>query len=340
VCFHPLELRPKADDMNYTQARDKTMTVGRNDAVDREVSARTWLFWFYPPLFFAPELLIAFDSPILAMGIYAVLLVVLVIQRAFFTRSDAERNLYFGLLLLPLMRMTSLALPFTQLPVQYWHLTAATPLTLCALLLLRWFRHSRSSTRLGSNNLSFQLLIAFGGIALGIAATNVLQASPWANVNALLGLDSLLRWLPLSSALVITAVCEEIIYRALIQSQAVALFRGVGVIYSALLYAIMSVSSFTVPTLGSFQFAFVFLTALLFGCIVYWTGSIVGVSLAHALMNCTAMILLPLAQLQPDTDASTSVVIIGIVGAVIAAVPLFIVITHLDKKSKGNIAKS
>ncbi len=48
-----------------------------DDAVDREVSARTWLFWFYPPLFFAPELFIAFDSPILAMGIYAVLLVVL-----------------------------------------------------------------------------------------------------------------------------------------------------------------------------------------------------------------------------------------------------------------------
>ncbi len=90
----PLALRPKADDMNYTQARDKTITVGKRDAIDRDVAmgVRTWLFWFYPPLFFAPELLIAFDSPILAMGIYAVLLVVLVIQRAFFTRSDAERN--------------------------------------------------------------------------------------------------------------------------------------------------------------------------------------------------------------------------------------------------------
>ncbi len=322
--------------MNYTQAREKAVAVERGETRVLELNARRWLFWFYPPLFFAPELLIAFDNPVLAMSIYAILLVILVVQRAFFTRSDVERNLYFGLILLPLMRLTSLALPFTQLPVQYWHLVTAVPLIVCAMLLLRWFKHSQSQVQLGIGNVSLNLAVATGGVALGIAAANVLHATPWASVRALLGLDSMVAWLPLSMALVITALCEEIIYRAIIQSQAVAVYGGGGVVYTALLYAIMSVGSMTALGVGWLQFAFVLMVALLLGCIVYWTRSIVGVSLAHALMNCTAMILFPLTQLQPDPFAQYGLTLVGIIGVFVATVPLLLLVWHLDRKGASH----
>lgn len=321
--------------MNYTQAREKAVAVEGESRIT-ELNARRWLFWFYPPLFFAPELLIAFANPVWAMLLYASLLFVLVIQRAFFSRSDVERNLYFGLILLPLMRITSLALPFTQLPVQYWHLVTSVPLIICAGLLLHWFRHTHSQVQLGLGSVSMNLAVAMGGVALGMAAANVLQTTPWANVRALLDLDTLQAWLPLSGALVLTAVCEEIIYRALIQSQAVAVYGGGGVIYTALLYAIMSVGSMTAAGIGWLQFGFVFLVALLLGCIVHWTRSIVGVSLAHALMNCTAMILLPLSQLQPDSLVDYGLTLIGIIGAFVAAVPLLLLVWHLDRKGASH----
>ncbi len=321
--------------MNYTQAREKAVALGGEPRIS-ELNARRWLFWFYPPLFLAPELLIAYASPVLAMSIYALLLMLLVVQRAFFTRSDIERNLYFGLILLPLTRLTSLALPFTQLPVQYWHLVTATPLMICAGLLLYWFKRSRSQVQLGLGNVSLNMAVAFGGIALGIAAANILHATPWASVRALLNMDSLLAWLPLSGALLLTAVCEEIIYRAIIQSQAIAVYGPMGIFYTALLYAIMSVGSMTALGLGSLQFLFVFLVAALLGCIVHWTRSIVGVSLAHALMNCTAMVLFPLSQLQPDSLVQDGLTLMGIAGAFIAAVPLLLLVWHLDRKGASH----
>ncbi len=330
-----LALRLKTFDMNYTQAREKTVALGGGPRLS-ELNARRWLFWFYPPLFFAPELLIAFANPVLAMSIYALLLIVLMVQRAFFTRSDVERNLYFGLILLPLTRLTSLALPFTQLPVQYWHLVMVIPLMLCAGLLLYWFKGSRSQVQLGLGNVTLNMAVAMGGIALGIAAANVLHATPWASVQALLDLDSLAAWLPLSGALLMTAICEEVIYRAIIQSQAIAVYGRMGIPYTALLYAIMSVGSMTALGIGWLQFAFVFLVAVLLGCIVHWTRSIVGVSLAHALMNCTAMILFPLSQLQPDSLAQYSLTLMGIVGAFIAAVPLLLLVWHLDRKGASH----
>jgi hypothetical protein len=88
--------------------------------------------------------------------------------------------------------------------------------------------------------------------------------------------------------LLVTGFIEEVVFRGLILQAAVERLGRFGLVYAAAVYAAMQFAYG--PAL---HVVLVFFVGLIFGRIVMRTGSVLGVSLAHGLMNICMSLLLP-----------------------------------------------
>jgi hypothetical protein len=88
---------------------------------------------------------------------------------------------------------------------------------------------------------------------------------------------------------IFTGFTEEIIFRGLLQGLAVRMLGRWALVYISLLFAIMHIA-YRSPA----DLLFVFVVGLLFAYIVYWSGSILGVTLVHSTANITLFLIMPL----------------------------------------------
>jgi uncharacterized protein len=237
--------------------------------------------------------------------LHAIALLGLITYRTYLARIPAGRNLCLALCLLPIMRMLSLGLPYALLPRDSWHFLVSVPMLIAVILALRHMawrdldnpeeaNPDAPDIRVQSATLPALLLVGCGGLALGQIVFSgmkllALKDLSTANINS----APWLALLPVTSGLALSAICEEIIFRSMIQSSASPLIGGrISVLFTALLYAVMSLGNMAATNLLP-EFALVFVIALLFGVVVYWSGSIVGTSLAHIILNITTFVLLP-----------------------------------------------
>ncbi len=241
----------------------------------------------------------------LGLILHAVILLGLITYRTYLARIPAGRNLCMALCLLPIMRMLSLGLPYALLPKDSWHFLVSVPMLIAVIVALRHMAWRDADNpdeadtdtpgiRVQPAALPTLLLIGCGGLALGQIVFSgmkllALKELTPANISS----APLLALLPVTSGLALSAICEEIIFRSMIQSSAGQVMGGkASVLFTALLYAVMSLGNMAALSLLP-EFALVFVIALLFGVIVYWSGSIVGTSLAHIVLNITTFVLLP-----------------------------------------------
>ena len=145
--------------------------------------------------------------------------------------------------------------------------------------------------RLSWRSLPLQLLIGITGILLGYIEYLIPHPEPlvgaprWA-----------LTWLPVMILLIFTGLLEEVIFRGMMQTSSLQYFGWWGILYVAILYAIMHLGYWSL-----LNFLFVFAVAISFGIIVRKTGSIVGVSLSHGLTNVSLYLLFPFILAGPLT---------------------------------------
>ena len=105
-----------------------------------------------------------------------------------------------------------------------------------------------------------------------------------------------LTWMPVMILLIFTGLLEEIIFRGMMQTSSLQYLSRWGILYVAILYAIMHLGFWSL-----LNFLFVFTAAIAFGIIVRKTGSIVGVSLSHGLTNVSLYLLFPFILAGPLT---------------------------------------
>jgi membrane protease YdiL (CAAX protease family) len=252
-----------------------------------------WLLWGYLLLITAAELLTSLVQPQLGMLAHAALLIGLTLYGAF-GPLDERRKLALALTLAPLIRLLSLALPLTRFPQLAWYPIVALPLLLATWIVIRLLGVSRQTLGLRAGNLPVQLMLMGGGLGLGAIEYAILQPAP---LLGSLSLETL--WLPALILVVCTGFSEELIFRGLLQPVATpALGRG-ALLYVALLFAVLHIGYLSVSDV-----AFVFAVGLLFGYIVRWGGSILGVSLAHGLTNVTLFLILPYVSRNPGAAAT------------------------------------
>ncbi len=250
--------------------------------------SRPLVFWGYLLLLATAEVITATSSPLLGMSLHALLLVGLTLHGAL-GQQEEDRRLAMALTLAPLTRLLSLAMPLAKVPQVAWYPLISIPLLISAGIIIRALGISRHTLGLRLDNIALQLMLAGGGLGLGVAEYIILQPTPMVTTLSVssLGIAAL-------SLLIFTGFNEEFIFRGLLQPTAAPVLSRWAIVYVALLFAVLHIGY-----LSLIDFVFVLAVGLLFGQIVRWTNSIIGVTLAHGLTNITMFLVMPYANTDP-----------------------------------------
>lgn len=231
----------------------------------------------------AAELVLALVNPIGGIALDIVLLLLLVLHSSLAGQQPSHK-LYLALSLAPLIRILSLSMPLTDIPRIYWYVIVAVPLMVGAFLVTRRLGFSLREVGFARSEISLELLMGgSAGLVLGFAGYYVLKMpEPWVSsldVNQIL--------LPVI-ILLIAGFAEEATFRGVMQRCAMEALGRWGWVYVAFLFAILQVGY-----LSSFHFLFALAIGLFFGWVVLKTGSILGVSLAHGMINIILYLIAP-----------------------------------------------
>lgn len=251
-----------------------------------------WLLWLYLLLITLAELVTSVIDPQLGLILHALLLLGFMVHGAIAHRTSVGQ-FALALTLAPLIRMLSVSLPLLSFPQMAWYPIVSIPLLIAMWLIVRQIGLPRQALGLNRGNLAFELPVACIGIVLGVIEYVILR--PQAIVNSL-SWSTLL--LPGLSLLIFTGFTEEVIFRGLLQTLARPTLGRAAFVYVALLFAVLHVGYLSIVDV-----LFVFAVGLLFAYIVHWSGSILGVTLAHGLTNILLFLIMPYLELHPSATS-------------------------------------
>ncbi len=217
------------------------------------------------------EALTSFGNPRAGMALYCALLAALVIGAGFLRLAPA-RCLLLGVSLAPMVRISSLALPLGGVPPALAALAAGIPPLAAGAVVVYSAGLSRQQIGLQATRLHREGLLGSVGLLLG-PLLYLAQRQPPAGAPSLSAL-----WAPML-ALAGVGVIEEVLFRGIMQATAVQALGRPGILLPAALYAVLMGSA------SLFVGGVALAIGLLFGWIVQRRSSIVGVALAHALLN-------------------------------------------------------
>jgi CAAX protease family protein len=252
-----------------------------------------WRLWGYLLLIAAAELFTSVVNLYLGLVIHATLLVIFIV-RGGIGRVNIERRLTLALALAPLIRLLSLTLPLSIFPQLAWYPIVSVPLLVATWIIIRQLRLSRSDLGLGGTALPLQLMLVGGGLGLGAIEYYILIPGPlvavptWQTVL----LSSL-------TLFVFTGLTEELIFRGLIQTAALPILGRWALVYVSLLFAVLHIGYLSVVDV-----VFVFMVGMIFAYIVRWSGTILGVTLAHGMTNTTLFLIMPVVAQQPSRTSA------------------------------------
>ena len=205
-----------------------------------------------------------------------------IVNVAFFSRSDNIRKILIPLLLVPLLRILSLAIPIPHIVPIFWFLLVGIPLLLATFIVVRVIGLPTLSLKQSFIKWFFQVLFGLSGIPIGVLAAHLFSSTSMIPGKTI-------GWI-ISGAIILTlfsALIEEIIFRGLLQNVSLDSYGLIGLLISSAVYAIM-----TVGTLSPGYVIFFGITGLLFAVWVKISGSLWGVILAHSLVNIIFLLLL------------------------------------------------
>lgn len=210
------------------------------------------------------------------------LLVLVLVNHYLLAQREAEfPPALIVLAAVPLLRITSLATAQEEFSTVSQYAVAGVPLLAAGVAGVRllgpeWFVPTLRS-------LPLQAVVALGGVPLGLAAFLIARPEPVVDTSSVGRL--------LLAALVVvvcTAVAEELFFRGVCQRALSGLFGRSAYLWSTLLFAIAYLA---VRPAG---YAFLVVAAgLAFGFLVERTRSLLGVALAHGLMNVGLLLVWP-----------------------------------------------
>ena len=264
--------------------------------------------WLYAAAILLGELLVVKDARA-GLLVHMLILSVLLVQAAFSSSSSnrsrpgtAENEetgegarkrmiawhpgarFYLTLTLAPLIRILSLSLPLAVFPLVYWYAVVSLPLLVGAVAAASLSGYRPRELGLGWGNPFAQLLIGTLGVPLGLAEYFILHPQPLTPTA-----DLAVILLPALILLVCTGFAEEFIFRGIMQKAAADLLgRKMSLVLVSFIFAILHITH-----LSAVDVFFVFGVACFFSTLVYRTGSLFGVTLAHGLTNITMYLFWP-----------------------------------------------
>lgn len=223
-------------------------------------------------------------APQAGVILHGLVLLALLLHASLSIRKREHRFLVV-LALVPLIRLLNLTLPLNYFPPVYWYAVVGAPLSIAAFMGARFsgLKGNMIGLRLSWRTIPIELLIGVLGFGIGFIEYLILRPEP---LVAELRWD--LIWLPILILLVFTGLLEEVIFRGMLQSTAIRHLGQLGVLYVAVLFAVLHFG-YRSPL----NLLFVFGVALLFGLIVQRRGTLLGVSFSHGLTNVSLYLVFP-----------------------------------------------
>jgi membrane protease YdiL (CAAX protease family) len=230
------------------------------------------------------ELVTAAFDPRLGLAVHAAILGLLVIKGAVET-DTAKRELYWTLTLAPIIRIGSLSLPLGHLPLVTWYPLIGVPIFAAAFMAARRLGYTRAQIGLTVNlsHLPWQLALIPLGFVLGVGEYLIFRPIPMAERFTL---EDII--LPALILLIFTGFEEELIFRGLMQRAALRSLGRWGLVYVSAVFAVLHIGYLSV-----LDVVFVFLVGLLFALFALRTRTLLGVTLAHGMVNITLFLILP-----------------------------------------------
>ena len=230
--------------------------------------------WCYAAVLTTGEVLISLMAVSAGMAVHIALLSTLVVHAAL-CRDFRYSVLYQAMVLAPLVRILSLAMPLSRFPLMYWYLLTGAPLIASSAVAGALAGFGMQKIGLCRGRPSFQALVALSGVPLGLMEYFILRPAP------LIGqLNFASFWLPALLLLTCTGFVEEFMFRGVLQRAASPFGDRFALLFVSLIFAVLHITHRSV-----LDVVFVFGVALLFGRAVQKDGSILGVSIAHGLTN-------------------------------------------------------
>jgi len=258
----------------------------------------------YLALISAAEAITTLWEPQLGMILHALVMVGLLLHGSLIHRGILRRFLIL-LSIAPLIRILSLSLPLQKigLPMVYWYMVIGLLLFLSAYLASRVTDIRGNRIGWSWRTWPIQLMVGLIGFGLGYIEFLILQPGP---------LAAYVTWVDIITAafilMVFTGVLEEYIFRGLMQSATMQMMGKFGLVYVALLFAVLHLGYHSL-----LDVIFVGLVGLFFGWWAWKTHSLLGVSLAHGIANISLYVIFPivvsagsLPVASPDTAASAN----------------------------------
>jgi membrane protease YdiL (CAAX protease family) len=197
------------------------------------------------------------------------------------SHGDEQRGLWLALGLVPLIRIISTVIHIAEIAVIFWYIVIGVPVLVGIYAVARNLKYSFDDIGVNYRNIRSQILTAITGIGLGIIDYIILKPEPLAEGFFV----SLI--FPAIVLLIFTGFMEELAFRGVMQRAARALGSG-GWVFIASVYALLQIGH------GSLiHVVFTLAVALYFGFVVQRTKSVLGVSMAHGLLNIMLFLVIP-----------------------------------------------
>jgi membrane protease YdiL (CAAX protease family) len=227
------------------------------------------------------EAIAAFVSPLWGIVLHFILLFGLIAASA--RRSPHQSHgLFLALGLVPLLRIVSFSMPSVDISQTYWYLVASFPLLLGAFAIARASNRRPADIGLTIRAFPLQMVVAVCGIGIGLLDYLILKPEPLISEFSWRGVV-----VPALVLIVATGFAEEVVFRGVIQREAEALGAW-GWVYTAILSSVLQMGHHSI-----LHWFVALAMALFFGWIVKRSGSILGVSLSHGLVNIGLYLLFP-----------------------------------------------
>jgi hypothetical protein len=242
----------------------------------------------YLLLIVAAELITSLVNPNWGLFCHGVIMFTLFGHAAFLYPAKKQSSyLLMSIALAPLIRIISLYAPLSKFYFLQWFLILSIPLFVSAFLLILFQHLNERDIGLvfKLRQIPSQLVISCTGILFGYVEYHILKPNPLIEE---LSFRSLIA--PIIIMLACTGFMEELIFRGIIQHNAIEYFNSpLGIFFPTILFTVMHIGNLSV-----FDIMLVFLIGYFYAYAVKCTGSIAGVSISHGLTNIFLFLLMPL----------------------------------------------
>jgi len=234
------------------------------------------------------EIITAYFDPKTGIIIHGILMFAMFGHASFIYPTNKDlANLLMCIGLAPLIRIISLCTPLSSFSYIYWFLVLSIPLFSGILVVRAIQALSEDAIGLVFNirKLHWEVIIVVFGFPMGIIEYWILE--PESIINELT-LQKLIA--PALIMIICTGLIEELIFRGLIQFNAIRVFgTWIGILLTSALFGFLHTGNLNVVSVF-----FAFAVGFVYSLIRLRTGSIIGISLSHGILNCMLFLIMPL----------------------------------------------